>query len=320
MKARIVIAIMVPVLLVGCSRNLQTPTQPGPTLSGSPSVREHPADPVPPEMHPEAPRRQRGTDGLASMPSTISLAEFARKYEGAGEPRVAILFNRQFGSQLTSWTMDSKEVFQDVRSVQVAGAEETDFDARVGSGTISGGSRTSRSGEGVEVTRSESFREYERAAERHGFSTEYVEWKFHEGFMAPFSSAGVRLVDPDLIMQATARDGDVDEAGRRVSDINVNLGALKEKADWVVEVLMVPDGRAATGYLFRANVRVLESGEILASSMSNLDEFRERPVRRKIIAAPGGYRIEEEELPGPTLEEYAEDLAVRLLSDLSRKL
>lgn len=300
-------------LLAACARPLEFPTQSTPLAPAVGPAAQPSGDPSPTALHPDAtPRTEQAFERGASRASEMSLAGFAERYREAGSPKVAILFNRQFSSQLTSWTMESKDIFQEVRS---GGGAETAIVEGPG-----GRARVEVAGGGLEVSRSESFQEYENPRGREGFSSEYVEWKFREAFSNPFFSAGVNLVDSDLAVQGANRSEDADTRRQRISDVNANLSALKDKTDWIIEVLMVPDSRALAGYLFRAEAKEIESGTVLASVMTHLDEFRDRPVRRTISAVPGGYRIREEDLPVPRLEEYAEDLAIRLLSELNRRI
>jgi hypothetical protein len=318
MKSHLILG-MAALALAGCVTPLETDSRSSPPAPVSPAPARQAADVAPAPQHPEAPRdRGPGEAGAQLGGSVMSLFGFSGKYQAAGSPRVAILFNRQFASQLTSWTMESREILQDVAALGFAGSAATDLVSPVEG--QSGSIRTSAEVGAVAAKRSETFREFQDPGQREGFSSEYVEWKFREAFSAPFHSAAIRVVDSDLITQAARRAEDVDAGRQRISDVNTNLSALKEKADWIVEVLMVQDPRAPAGYLFRAEVKDLESGAVLASAISHFDEFRKRPVRRKITAVAGGYRIEEEELPAPTIGEYAEDLAVRLLSELNRRL
>jgi len=275
-------------------------------------------DAMPAPMHPEAMAANMGD--VSGTTALSSLNRFASAYTAAGSPRVAILYNQTFANQIQSWTMESKNVFQEFSGVNVeaSGASVTATDTSNGGGISA--TQGSSSVTGAKVDRSESFNEYHGASGRRGFSSEYAQWTFEEGFTKPFLAAGVKVVDSSLIMQTTGRNEGAAADKQHISDVNLNVDALKQHADLVVEVLMVPDGRAATGYLFRATVKRLADGQVLATAMTSLDEFKRSREKTKVVATEGGYRFVPDDSGKPTLDEYAQSVAIRLLVDLTPKL
>jgi len=274
-------------------------------------------DPMPAPMHPEAYPAMGDASGTTAL---SSLNRFASAYVAAGSPRVAILYNQTFSNQIQSWTMESKNVFQEFAgaSVEASGTAVTAADTTSGGGI----SATNSSGTvtGAKVSRSESFNEYRGADGRRGFSSEYAQWTFEEGFTKPFLAAGVKVVDSALIMHTTGRNEGAATDKQHVSDVNLNVDAIKQHADWLVEVLMVPDGRSVTGYLFRATVKRLSDGQVLGTAMTSLDEFKRSREKTKVVATEGGYRFVPDDSGRPTLDEYASSVAIRLLVDLTPKL
>lgn len=261
-------------------RTFEKPTAPGqvapPATSGAraafdaPAVPMHPAfvnrPPPPAEPPPEAPP-------VPPPSPLVVLGKFAKAYEAAGAPRIAILYNETFARKITSWTMDAKQM------LQLPPMSDS----------------------------------------RSGFPTENLQWIFEEGFTKPFMAAGVRLVDPALVMQAANRREGWREA-QHAADINTNVEALKQHADWVAEVLMLPDSRTVTGYLFRTSVKRLADGRIIASGVSTLEEFRANPEKTKVVYDDTGYRFVPDEGRKPTVDDYAQSIAVKLLLDLTPKL
>lgn len=224
-----------------------------------------PPPPAPPETPAEPP---------PPPPAPVAiLSTFAKAYEAAGAPRIAILYNETFAKKITSWTMDAKEVLQMPPSVEG----------------------------------------------KAGFSTENLQWIFEEGFAKPFMAAGVRLVDPALVMQAANRREGWREA-QQAADINTKIEALKLHTDWVVEVLMVPDSRTVTGFLFRTSLKRLADGRIIASGLSTLEDFKRSPAKTKVIYDDTGYRFISEEGKKPTVDDYAQSIGIQLLLDLTPKL
>ena len=158
------------------------------------------------------------------------------------------------------------------------------------------------------------------AADRPGFSSENVQWVFEEGFAKPFAAAGVNLVDASLIMQAADRRETWWWESRNTSDLNANVAALKKYTDWVVEVLMVPDSKMPSGYLFRTTLKRLEDGRIIASGLATLEEFRQTKEKLRVVYDDTGYRFVPDESGRPTLDDYAQSAALKLLTDVTPRL
>jgi len=275
-------------------------------------------DAMPAPMHPDAVSANMAD--VSGTTALSSLNRFAAAYAAAGSPRVVILYNQTFSNQIQSWTMESKNVFQEFSGVNVeaSGASVTAVDSTNGGGisaTQSSGSVT-----GAKVDRAESFSEYRGSNGRRGFSSEYAQWTFEEGFSKPFLAAGVKVVDSSLVMQTTGRNEAAATDKQHISDVNLNVDAIKQHADWLVEVLMVPDGRSGAGYVFRATIKRLADGQVLGSAMTSLDEFKRARDKTKVVATDGGYRFVPDDSAKPTLDEYAQSVAIRLLSDLTPKL
>ncbi len=275
-------------------------------------------DAMPVPMHAEAYAGNMGdARGTTAM---SSLNRFASAYAAAGSPRVAILYNQTFSNQIQSWTMESKNVFQEFAGVNVeaSGSAVKATDSTYG-GAITASQGTS-SVTGAKVARSESFNEYRGANGRAGFSSEYAQWTFEDGFAKPFLAAGVKVVDSSLIMQTTGRNEGAATEKQHISDVNLNVDAIKQHADWLVEVLMVPDSRSVAGYLFRATIKRLSDGQVLGTAMTSLDDFKRTREKTRVVATEGGYRFVPDDSDRPTLEEYAQSVAIRLLTDLTPKL
>ena len=158
------------------------------------------------------------------------------------------------------------------------------------------------------------------AADRPGFSTENVQWIFEEGFAKAFAAAGVTLVDAALIMQAADRRETWWWENRNASDLNANVKALRQHTDWVVEVLMVPDSKMASGYLFRTTLKRLADGRIIASGLCTLEEFRQAKEKTRVVFDDTGYKFVADESGRPTLDDYAQSAAMKLLVDVTPKL
>jgi hypothetical protein len=161
-------------------------------------------------------------------------------------------------------------------------------------------------------------------AARQGFSAESLQWDFEEGFARPFAAAGVRLVDASLVMQAANRNQksqpDLHTAEINANEINANLEALRQHTDWIVEVLMRPEATSPSGFGFRATLKSLSDGRVLASGLSTLDDLRVAPAAARVMYDDTGYKFVNEEAAKPTLGEYAQAAAVKFLRDVAPRL
>lgn len=225
---------------------------------------------------------------------------FRAAYAKAGRPRIAVFWNRDLDDRLST---DYDSVLQASHdSSRVAAVAVAPHGGVVGAAEQISAVTTVRAGE--------------RAAEVRGARSglpERTDWPVATAFNGHLQSAGVRLVDRTLAMRALAAAATADE---RRDVQTVEIKALQDKADLLVEILQTPDEAAPLGVMFRIDVKAIASGEILASVASDGQPPKTGPGR--FVAGAGGFVREAP--PEPTATDIGQALAGAMMTALSGRL
>lgn len=218
-----------------------------------------------PETLTPAPRAAPAATAAATASS------FRAAYEKAGRPRIAVFWNRDLDDRLST---DYDRVLQATHdSSRVAAVAVAPHGGAVVAAEETSATTTVRAGE--------------RATDVRGARQvlpERTDWPVAAAFNGQLQSAGVRLVDRALAMRALAAASNADE---RRDVQTVELKALQDKADLLVEILQTPDGDAPLGVMFRIDVKSIATGEILASVASDGKPPKAGPGR--FVAGAGGF-------------------------------
>lgn len=241
-------------------------------------------DPSPMPMYPARPPLPLAAPGLPP-----EVTRFAAAYRSLGSPRIAILYNRSLGEELASWTIDSKRVFREVDS---AGREY----------------------------RAEGFTEYQGSSPRTALPSDYANLAFGEGFARPFLAAGACLVDADTVIQAAPRDPARVAGSAHSADLNVNIDALRKRADWLVRLSIVSAANTPAGFGCQATVVSLAEGRVIGVILSGGEDLAPVTSQFRIVARHGGYFTEPCPRTEPTIEQYAQAIALDLLRDIDSRL
>jgi len=212
-----------------------------------------PAEPAPQRQSMPASDRGRQASVEAAPPITDAYAETVRRfqvtYAARKRPRIAVFLNRALSDEVQEWRTRS-------RLVLAAKSEES-------------------------RTKTEKDTETARNAERQGALAAYVQthgaqqarpappedwmWQFEDSFLREFLSARALIVDRATILRLVA-EADSDGLGpsELTSVKNIEVKALREKADLLMEILVRRNPRAPLGHEFRASVKEIPTGRILA--------------------------------------------------------
>jgi hypothetical protein len=197
---------------------------------------------------------------------------FRRAYQANGAPRILVFWNRALSDQVDAQRLD---VSRDTRTTVTGG--RIDSTTRGGSAVTTQpygyGQRTDRShgqdsatifgGAAVSQRDHVSGQVQIGSGARDPVMFERDSWRFEQGFSKPFLNAGARMVDRSVAIRSTGSES----AGPDIQ--RIEMSALKGKADILVEVLMTIDPGSASGYAFRASAKDVNSGRILADTVSD---------------------------------------------------
>jgi len=211
---------------------------------------------------------------------------FRSVYRGKGRPRMAVFLNRTLSDQVREWATPER--------------------------FVQSNSRRTRS----------LYRQHHRSLAGGRMNpAELWMWEFEDGFMSPLLSAGIRLVDRAPIMRlASAHSGLQGSAGNPLAVRKVEMDALVNHADLFVELLVEKSTAARHGYAFKATVKEVKTGVIVANITSLAVTAPIRETSEDVVEATDrGYVIDTRTIREvPSLHETATDMARRLMVQLLR--
>jgi len=91
---------------------------------------------------------------------------------------------------------------------------------------------------------------------------EVLNMKLENTFKQYFIKGGARLINREMAIRVTGSKAQTNE---KVNTHSLETAALQGKADYLVEVVLVPDFESETGLSFQANVVGIETAETIAS-------------------------------------------------------
>lgn len=213
----------------------------------------------------------------ASFPAAEQVGrDFSNAYNRAGRPRLAFYWNRQLSDTLTEWYGDSRVVI-----------------TNQGGGNLSGSAKSPSFNGEVELNSSSSSQTTIEAQRRMPGTesrlqpSESWEWQFQDGFLAPFLKAGAIILDRAAIIRLTG-------ATARGDSASVEAMALQGMADYLVEVLVTPQGQSNIGYELRARVLEIKTGRIV-SYVNSRSTKAWNPPREAVATSQGLYLPDEDD-------------------------
>jgi hypothetical protein len=192
-------------------------------------------------------------DTLTPPPAAVSdvpvlnRASFSTAYAKAGRPAIAVLWNREFTDMLQQGSAQQVSVdtlragAATAETVRVPGYAATEArGASIGNTTVT-----------VQDTKT-------TQAQRRG-PVERVDLQMRASFMQTLTSAGVKLVDRNMVMRTTAarQKGDLDSQ-------QVETDALSRHAKLLMEVLNTRDATSPTGWATYVSIKRFADGVVLA--------------------------------------------------------
>ncbi|RAU21523.1 hypothetical protein CU669_12545 [Paramagnetospirillum kuznetsovii] len=203
-------------------------------------------------------------------PQTDVIARFADAYGKGGRPRLAFYWNRQLTDTMAQWYSESRTISTD----KSANTTEGDLALK------QSGSKQST----VETQRRNADEQARQSR------PETWEWEFQDGFLTPFLTADALVVDRTAIMRIMGAGGeDIDPR-------TVEIMALQNMADLLVEVLVADQPKATTGYELRARILDVKTGRIVA--MVNSRSLKEWQRTDKAVATSRGFDIADDDDEG----------------------
>jgi len=207
-------------------------------------------------------------------------ALFRAAYAKAKQPTVAVLWNREFSDMLeqgsaTQLNIDSRRAGVVAREVAV----------------MPGYAVGQAAGASVANTTISTQESKTEQARRRG-PTERVNLQMRSSFLQTVSSAGVRMVDRNVVMRTTAAGRREKDKDSKLDSQDVETGALAKHATLLMEVLNTPDAASPTGWATHVSIKRLADGAIVMEGY-----FDGKPQEGALRATPrfeadprGGFR------------------------------
>jgi len=182
-------------------------------------------------------------------PSAETIARFKRAYAEKGKPRIAVFLNRALSDEVREWRSPSRFV---------------------ASGSLKEAKVTGPGGE-VETKGGPGFVHADEHVELEGrpLAAEDWMWQFEESFLGEFLRAKAIMVDRATIMRLIAtQSGKQGDPHDLLSVKTVEMKSLRQKADVFMELLVRRNPASPVGYEFKATVKEVDTGRLLANLSS----------------------------------------------------
>lgn len=251
-----------------------------------------------------------GAQANAATPPqpTVNMAQgtiqrFAKAYADKGSPRIAVFLNRALSDDVREWQSDVRlaAAYEQRGVVQLTERiHEKEISATQSNVTAAGALAIEQPTD---------------TGERRPPASEAWVWAFEDGFLKPMLDAKVKAVDRATIVRLTAATGK-GSALQPVAPKQIEMDALKDHADILVEVLVSRSPSAPYGYEFKASAKEIGTGMILANVTSARWNSRNR-AGRVVVATSDGYKVGHG-LALPGVQDVASDLALDLMNALAR--
>jgi len=239
------------------------------------------------------------------------LIKFTESYESAGEPEIAIFWNREFDDQLSQW-------YQTLRTTQTgetAMKGKDKFEPKSGDAPEY---ERNISGDG-KIVAAQYVEVRNKAQNRKGFSNESDSFGFSAGFTSTFLSVPTKILDRKAIMRLVQRDNAKEAGEEMISDYQkIETDALIGYAEYLAEILLTPDQSGDSSWAFMVTVKSVSTGQVVAMFKSTANKPFEEQQKSRWVATSSGYQkeIDTREIGTPT--EVGEQLAFETMQALSK--
>jgi hypothetical protein len=250
------------------------------------------------------------SDGEPVLPAPAPVVEddrpavgaFAQRYWAHKSPRIVLFWNREMSDEterkkVLTETTESADRYSETETTDVTNSDS--------------GQNKLRELEGFKknVTVKKTSEEAQDDNQREGLS-EKTEFLLRKAVMDKLAAAGVRFIDRAMMIRTTALHQGYIEAQ------TAETHGLLNQADWLMEVLLVPDGDAPLGYGFRVALKNPRTSSVLSEFYTSaLPVIRQQ---RRFVARHGGF--EREPPRQATLYDVADALSRDILREFEQSL
>ncbi|MEY4762800.1 MAG: hypothetical protein RLZZ200_2656 [Pseudomonadota bacterium] len=226
------------------------------------------------------------------------IASFRQRYQAAKQPRVVLYWNESLTDKIAQTVVQ--------KSTNTSSSSESSSGA---------GGNDDRRGEKIQQSSQSSSNTTEvLGGTSRGESLDpRTDALLRTTFVAALRDASTRFVDRTLALRSTAA-----AQGGQMDLQQAEMRALKDKAEWLLEVMPVRDGKAALGYAFRVSLRDIRD----ESLVTELYTPALPPVKQSTIwvGTTGGSGFQKAPPPPPTTREVGYTLAIEVMGQIADSL
>ncbi|QIL72081.1 hypothetical protein G7048_17980 [Diaphorobacter sp. HDW4B] len=225
----------------------------------------------------------------------LQRSAFSQAYARAGRPTIAVYWNRQLAE-----LMEPTDIVQ---------THIETIDTRSGDGKRADEEDTRN----ITVTS----QRLQRTEQRRSKLPEHLDLQLRSAFMQSMTSAGVRLVDRNVVIRTTSAQRKGPASARHGQ--HVESEALLQHAKLLMEVLHMPDAASPRGWSVHVSIKRMDDGVLLTEGyMDTRPPERASNEPRRFEADPnGGFR---EVLPSNTISDIGRRIGEQTLARLGEAL
>ena len=255
-------------------------------------------------LPPPAPRERAPVPNFAS--------EFAQRYERAGTPRLMLLWNVELSARAgQEWVLRDNEQVSDSRNLNALKQTTAGPD---GSSTLDEAGVQSRSQRQRELTvgQREDIKRATALSERNAA-------QLLRAFEGRMRDGGARLVDYALAVRTAAVGKDGPPSATDVNARTLEAAAVRNSAEMLLQVLLVPDDKASLGYGFDVSVREVTNGTVVTSFYTRAAP-PSPPTRTGYVATNKGFEQRTVMLGHVGINDVGAELANEIMNQLGPAL
>ncbi len=253
------------------------------------------------QEHAAAPMLSSPPAAIASQLNLPSHPGFQASYQRAGKPKIALFWNRHFSDQLSEWQANYRTTVESEAGLQW---QQGDKPENSGSATVNTSTAAANQSRRYDSSRG---------------SRPNSEFGFSSAFSRYLLANTVRIVDRQSIVRLADRQATSPLNGRATNNDfqKVETDSLLGFADYLAEIIFVPDNDAPLNKSFQVTVKSVKTGELIAMFETTGKPASTLPARKQYRATSRGFEVatDNNEL---TPEQAGTQVATELLLALDR--
>lgn len=220
-----------------------------------------------------------------------AINHFVPQYKKQGEPRIAILWNKEFDATVSEWELSPAQLkyAESLRIETNNDSLKADFE-------------------------SQSTLIKKRYSTKRRSPIELDFEAFKTSFITTLLKANLNLIDRDTIIRLKGSSLSGKQATYQIDSKNLETQALIGHSDYIMELLFIPTPKSALGYSASVEITDITTGSVIAKLINDLPTPK---YEKEWQASKTGFALKIAQIDPPSFtlvgESLARDTLVRLL-------